>query len=221
MKIKQLSFLGVGGLIVLLALFTTACKSKKRVVEKKPVIYLYPEKEMQVTVMLNLNSDYELTLTEPVYNGGWTVMARPDGHLTDLADGKTYPYLFWEAVDYYEYQFKQGFCVHRDSTEAFLRRTLTTIGLNEKEREEFISFWTPEMKTNEYNLVSFAGEQFTSRAQLDIEPAPDAILRVFMIFRSTDAETVIQPQTFESFHRKGFTVVEWGGANVGAASDLN
>ena len=47
----------------------------------KPVIYLYPKEEMEVTVRLEL--DGNLTCTYPAYDEGWTVTARPDGTLTD------------------------------------------------------------------------------------------------------------------------------------------
>ena len=53
--------------------------------DAKPVIYLYPEKETEVTVKLNYAG--ELTCTYPAYNDGWKVSASPDGTLTD-ADGQ-------------------------------------------------------------------------------------------------------------------------------------
>ena len=46
----------------------------------KPVIYLYPEEETDVTVQLDFNGT--LTTTYPAYNGGWTITAQPDGTLT-------------------------------------------------------------------------------------------------------------------------------------------
>ena len=49
--------------------------------DAKPVIYLYPEAETDVTVTLDY--DGELTCTYPAYADGWTVSARPDGTLTD------------------------------------------------------------------------------------------------------------------------------------------
>ena len=49
--------------------------------DAKPVIYLYPEKETEVTVKLNYAG--ELTCTYPAYNDGWKVSASPDGTLTD------------------------------------------------------------------------------------------------------------------------------------------
>ena len=220
MNAKRLNFLAAVCILSFTAILSPACRQPKRV-QKKPVIYLYPETEMEVRVKLNLNSEFELTVTEPFYENGWSVLAKPDGQLTNLSDGKTYPYLFWETNSGYEFRFEKGFCVMRDSTESFLRRTLTAIGLNENEREEFISFWAPEMKMNECNLISFAGEEFTSRAQLDIQPKPDALLRVFMIFKSTAPGTEIEPQSFGTFERKGFAVVEWGGTNMDVPADLN
>jgi endoglucanase len=49
---------------------------------------------------------------------------------------------------------------------------------------------------------------------LDINPAPDSLLRVFMAYYPTDSEVEVEPQSFDAFVRKGFTVVEWGGSQV-------
>ena len=58
--------------------------------DAKPVIYLYPEAETDVTVTLDY--DGELTCAYPVMNGNsWMVTASPDGTLTD-AVGQTYNY---------------------------------------------------------------------------------------------------------------------------------
>ena len=64
-------------------------------VPEKPVLYLYPEEETEVTVTLDF--DGTLTSTYPDYGDGWTVTARPDGTLTDPATGREYYCLFWEG----------------------------------------------------------------------------------------------------------------------------
>ena len=52
--------------------------------DEKPVIYLYPEAETEVTV--SLDYDGELTCVYPAMEDGvWTVTAAPDGTLTDAA----------------------------------------------------------------------------------------------------------------------------------------
>ena len=70
------------------------------------------------------------------------------------------------------------------------------------------------MQDNAYNLISFQSERYAETAKLDITPAPDSMLRVFMAWRPLDQPQQIEPQTFEPFVRDGFTVVEWGGCKT-------
>lgn len=177
----------------------------------KPVIYLYPEKETEVSVRLDY--DGELTVTWPVYEDGWNVTARPDGTLLD-AEGNAYSYLFWEGVTDTEYDFSEGFCVAGEDTADFLRETLTEIGLTPEEYNEFIVYWLPQMQDNAYNLISFQQERYTQAAKLDITPEPDSMLRVFMAWKPLERPQEIEPQEFAPFKREGFTVVEWGGTKV-------
>ncbi|WP_306487492.1 hypothetical protein [Agathobaculum sp.] len=177
----------------------------------KPIIYLYPEKETEVSVRLDY--DGELTVTWPVYEDGWNVTARPDGTLLD-AEGNAYSYLFWEGVTDAEYDFSKGFCVAGEDTADFLRETLAEIGLTPEEYNEFIVYWLPQMQDNTYNLISFQQERYTQNAKLDITPEPDSMLRVFMVWKPLERPQEIEPQEFTPFRREGFTVVEWGGTKV-------
>jgi hypothetical protein len=70
------------------------------------------------------------------------------------------------------------------------------------------------LQKNEYNLISFQGDNYTSAAELEITPTPDSILRVFMAAKPLDAPVEISPQEFAGFERSGFTVVEWGGGII-------
>ena len=177
-------------------------------VEYKPVIYLYPEEETEVSVKLDI--DGEFLYTYPEYNEGWTVTASPDGTLTDES-GKSYPYLFWEAKLNTEYDFSSGFCVKGEDTEKFLRASLAAMGLNESETDDFIDFWLSFMQDNPYNVISFQTEAFTDAAKLDITPQPDTTIRVFMAWYASDEAVDIPTQTLVTAERNGFTAVEWGG----------
>ena len=88
------------------------------------------------------------------------------------------------------------------------------MGLTPREYNEFIVYWLPKMQNNEYNLISFQNEEYTDNVRLDISPKPDSTLRVFMAYKALDEKIEVEPQEFEPFERKGFTVVEWGGAQV-------
>ena len=178
---------------------------------EKPILYLYPEETTKVTVKLELFG--ELTCTYPAYDDGWTVTAAPDGTLTD-EKGQTYNYLYWEGEGTERYDFSRGFCVAGADTAAFLEDALTQLGLTRKEANEFIVYWLPRMEQNPYNLIAFQQEAYTEAAKLTVTPTPDSILRVFMAWKPLEKPVDIPAQTLPIFERRGFTVVEWGGAEI-------
>ena len=180
-------------------------------VDYKPVIYLYPEEETQVSVHLTL--DGGLTCTYPAYQNGWTVTAAPDGTLTDRR-GQTYNYLYWEGETYARWDMTRGFCVKGSDTAAFLEQALAQLGLTRREANEFIVYWLPQMEENPYNLIAFQREVYMEAAQLTLEPAPDTLLRVFMAWKPLEKPVEIPAQELTGPERVGFTAVEWGGCQV-------
>ena len=180
--------------------------------DAKPVIYLYPTEPTSVEVKLDYKG--KLTCTYPDYNGGWEVTAYPNGRIIDQKTGKEYSYLFWEGVTDVEYDFSRGFVVKGEDTVEFLQKTLAEIGLTPVEYNEFIVYWLPRMQNNPYNLISFQSDIYTESAKLEISPSPDSLLRVFMAYRPLSAPIDIEPQAFDTFTRRGFTVVEWGGTEI-------
>ncbi len=180
----------------------------------KPVIYLYPEQETDIHVELELTGS-ELYTTYPKYNGGWDVTAYPDGTLLNKADGTHHRYLFWDSVNCRtRFDYSKGFCVPGSDTEEFLKEKLTYMGLNETEMNEFIVYWLPKLEHNAYNLIAFQSDAYTNSAKLTVTPAPDSECRIFMAYVPLENPIEIEPQQLESFERKGFVVVEWGGAEI-------
>ena len=194
--------------------------------DAKPVIYLYPEENgekpvdakpensgaMEVTVELDYKG--ELTCTYPEYDNGWQVIAKPDGTLINKKDGKEYSYLFWEGTDDIAYDMTEGFVVAGEDTADFLQEKLSYMGLTPKEYNEFIVYWLPLMESNPYNLIAFQGDVYTDHAVLKITPEPDSLLRVFMAFAPLEEKITLPEQTLQTFTREGFSVVEWGGAQI-------
>lgn len=191
-------------------LLLSACREAEAG-DAKPVIYLYPEEKTEVTVRLDY--DGTLTCTYPAYEDGWTVTAAPDGTLRDEA-GQTYSYLYWEGVARTEYDFSRGFCVPGADTAAFLEDALSRLGLTRREANEFIVYWLPRMEANPYNLIAFQAEDYTNHARLTVTPEPDSLLRVFMAWKPLEAPMDLPAQELPAFKRTGFTVVEWGGAEL-------
>ena len=198
-------------LALLLLAALTGCWPLEEQYTEKPVIYLYPEAETDVTVRLDYAGD--LTCTYPAYDGAWRVAAAPDGTLTDES-GQTYRYLYWEGTDNVQYDFSEGFCVPGSETAAFLEDALAQLGLTRAEANEFIIYWLPQMEQNAYNLISFQSDAYTDAAKLTITPQPDTLLRVFMAWKPLTSAVEISPQPLTAPERTGFTAVEWGGAKV-------
>lgn len=179
--------------------------------DDKPVIYLYPKVDTEVSVNLDYNG--KLTTTYPKYNNGWNVLAKPDGTLID-DNGQTYNYLYWEGINDVEYDFSKGFCVKGEDTAKFLENSLEKLGLNRKEANEFIVYWLPRMENNEYNIIAFQTDVYTANAKLDIEPMPDTLIRIFMAYYPSDKKIDLEEQNLVSVERNGFVVVEWGGCEI-------
>ena len=187
---------------------------------KKPIIYLYPEQEQKVQVQVNLEG--KLTHTYPQYHPikGWEVLARPDGTLINPVTAREYYALYWEGETDNAYSTTTGFVVKGTETAAFLEKACDKLGLNAKENNEFIIYWLPELEKNPYNFIHFSFEQYQSQAALNITPKPDALIRVFMVYKALDAPIPVLPQVLPSTpKRHGFTVVEWGGAEMPAAEN--
>lgn len=187
------------------------CDTPSSFVAKKPVVYLYPEKKTDVTVSLSLNG--KLTCAYPKYEDMWRVTADTDGTLTDK-QGKEYNYLYWEGELNAEYDFSKGFCVKGKETAQFLETALEKLGLTRKEANEFIIYWLPLMQENEYNIISFQTGAYENSAKLNINPAPDTLIRVFMAYKPINDYVEIEKQELTAPKRNGFVAVEWGGAEV-------
>lgn len=186
-------------------------------VYKKPAIYLYPKERQKTQIKLIIKGN--LTVSDPEYdiNNGWQVIAYPDGKIINIDDGKEYNYLFWEGIDKdANFDLSNGFIVEGSNTADFLQEKLSFMGLTPKEYNEFIMYWLPRMQNNKYNFIHFATkEEYQNRAILEINPKPDSVLRVFMVFKKIDNTNLkINPQQLPSFNRNGFAVIEWGGTEI-------
>lgn len=181
----------------------------------KPIIYLYPKDEIDVTV--RLGAPERLTASYPKYIDGWNVTAYPNGDLVDKTNGNKLYSLYWEGErDASELDLTTGFVVKSEDTASFLEEKLEILGLNYREREEFIVYWLSKLEANKYNYVYFATEEEINREMpLEFSVQPDTIIRVRMMFKGLDEYEDIEEQVLEPApERNGFTVIEWGGIEL-------
>lgn len=175
----------------------------------KPVLYLYPI----LPTFINVTFKYpeNLTTTYPKYIDGWHVLANPNGDLYG-ADGKYYYALYWEEQGNHVVDFTEGFYVTKENAIDFLEEKLTIIGLNDKERNEFIMYWLPILEKNGQSLVYFElTDERNSYSPINIQPTPNSLLRVAIHVKKVDHYTPIREQKLSTFERVGFVAVEWGG----------
>jgi len=176
----------------------------------KPVIYLYPTRETEVTVRVSPPGG--VTVSEPAYGAGWTVLAKPDGTLVNRGDGSVWPYLFWESDEAVPPMPESGFVLERSALPGFFRDKLAFLGLSPAEIDDFLEYWIPVLVEGPWYLVSFTDQAaWDARVPLEVSPRPDTVIRVFFDARPLAAPVTVKPQALVPRARKGFTVVEWGG----------
>ncbi len=179
--------------------------------EYKPMIYIYPEEDINVEVKLG-NSDL-ITTSYPKYEKVWNVFAKTNGDLE--YNGRTYYGLYWEGANHTAKVEKDGFVIKGEDTSKFLEEKLEILGLNEKEANEFIIYWLPKMEHNNYNYIRFeTREEIDNYMPLEVTPVPDTTIRVYMNFKALDEEIEVEEQKLEKVTRSGYSVIEWGGSII-------
>ena len=217
----------VGIIIIILAFFGISFLEWQWVtVLAKPIIYIYPEQE--VNLQVELGNPELITTSYPNYfeYNGWNVKANPNGDLEDKNTNKKLYSLYWEGkTNNINNDLSEGFVVNGEEVANFLDEKLEILGLNYKEREEFIVYWLPRLEKNKYNYIRFAlTEECNEYMPLIIneekedgtleEADIDTLIRVLMIFKPLNHEIEVKEQELPKQERIGFTVVEWGGSEL-------
>ena len=178
----------------------------------KPVIYIYPEEDMNVEI--TVSNPEKLTVTYPKYNDGWKVKALKDGTLID-ENNKKYYALYWDGEGDNGTIQSDGFIVRREDAEKFLEEKLEILGLNYKEANEFIMYWLPKLESNKYNYIRFKTmDEINSNMKLNINPEPDTLIRIMMEYKGLDKKIKVKEQKLERRERSGYSVIEWGGTEI-------
>ena len=177
-------------------------------VSYKPIIYIYPEEEIDLTIKLGNKKD--LLYTYPKYKNAWNVRVSKDGNIYDYDTKRNYYGLYWEGIDNYKLNMNEGFVVKGKDSVKFLEEKLEILGLNEYEINEFIIYWIDKLENNKYNFISFRNEK-NINMPLEFSKEPDTLIRVMMDFKSLDKPIKVKEQKLTKVERTGFTIVEWGG----------
>lgn len=182
----------------------------------KPVIYLYPKKELLVDVRVTMQKG-EVVISDPPYNQsfhGWPqVYAYPDGTLKYL--GKTYKELFYETSVPAVFAPQNGIVLTGSKLQEELTMITTRLGLIKNEQEEFLAYWLPKLYQlkSPYILFSLIDEKEKERIDhVSITPAPDTLIAFLAYFKPIQYPFTPKPLILPMPPKRiGFTAVEWGG----------
>ncbi|PBK61358.1 hypothetical protein ARMSODRAFT_896776 [Armillaria solidipes] len=186
----------------------------------------------------------------------WDVDTHEDHSLTTTT-GNRVSYLFWEAepkphvlpsppssprdaIIPFDPLFpqitKENSVVLRSSkVAAYLDQVLSFLRLHVEARTSFITYWLPSLLKHEYVALDFLPQaSYEYAAPLDVDPKPDIITRVFMLFtrvceddlgewegalsRASENvdfwESIVGVDSNKMKDERLFRVLEWGGMEV-------
>ena len=184
---------------------------------RKPVVYFWPTQATELEVEIRAPGPF--VSQYPKQNAGegrWRLLADPDGMLRTNEGGRSYAYLFWEALGWdFSIDLGQAYCVRADEAADFLERVAAAHAFEVRERTDFVSYWLPALERNAYSLVQLLEpEDYARLVPMRVEPQPDTLIRLMMIFRSVQTSIEVGAPELPRHRRAGFCVVEWGGVNL-------
>jgi len=173
---------------------------------EKPNIYLYPTKQETLTVKVHPKG--KITSSIPEYGTGWNFVVVPGGRIND-----TYDFLFYEATVDYNFTLDAGWVLQRSNFDRRMNEILVNIGLNDKERGDFMEYWPKRMDWKKKYCTAYylKRNEIDQAIPLTISKTPESLMRLFFKFVPTDILVSIPEPKIEKFQRIGFSVVEWGG----------
>ncbi|GAA5890503.1 hypothetical protein JCM6882_002942 [Rhodosporidiobolus microsporus] len=186
----------------------------------------------------------------------WTVDAGPNSQLVDKKSGIDLSYLFWEAVAERSSSALSTPSLASNGIPAFdplnpsltasngaalplslflpyLDKILFDLSLHTSARTDFITFWLPHFNriASRAQHIAFRflpQREYEQAARIEVDPRPDVVTRVFLLFKGVEASEAGEWRKAESVdwvkevgvdpdevaNEALFRVLEWGGMEV-------
>ncbi len=177
---------------------------------EKPAVYIYPEQPGRFQVDLEFGLGIHLTASEPDYGAGWDVFVDEAGRID-----ATWDYLFYEIAMRGAPLIAEGWCLSWSELSAGLESITVAVGLTAAERDDFLAYWLSRLPRRDfYQIHPVFGSDLDAWVQLEVTPAPDAVLRFWLFFQGSDTAAELTAPRIPTVERIGTTVVEWGGAVI-------
>jgi hypothetical protein len=199
--------------------FEGSANSGRQIMVEKPVIYLYSETEQPFN--LKIKTDADLQFTYPSYENGWKGTTSKNG--TIRMNGSSYPYLFWDAslsVESLKLNWQGADQIQGTQVIDYLTSQLDYLGMNEKEKTDFITYWGPRMQQMKYvQVLWIQNDAINPIASLDMDITPAFTQnRVYIIFQEINGlidETLpLKRKVLKPIEKTKNYLLEWGGIEV-------
>ncbi|KAK0184732.1 hypothetical protein F5146DRAFT_938260, partial [Armillaria mellea] len=168
---------------------------------------------IRMVILCYISRMYHVKSSESGQSIEWNVNTHEDHTMTDVATGARVSYLFWEAVTNpclplsppvisaiepsgFEYHCPLRSIhgrSHRTATRSsflqsktalYLDNVLRALGLHVEARTSFIIYWLPSILRHDFIALHFLPQaSYEHAAPLDVNPKPDVVTHVFMLFR--------------------------------------
>ena len=210
---------------------STDCCSNKRKDTRKPVILLYNENE----VMNNQEVSFHLTLNETMNIGStyphptlsnennkkkkeyeWNCHYSSNGNESCcqlIIDNKKFDYLFWEGQCTNEVSIQgERIGIECNEISEQLEVLLMKLGLNERERNDFIVYWLPQLSSMKKIQVTLWNDSYEKEVALLKVSGFEQIHRVMLVFEEIESiDNLMSVENVKERERpKGKYVIEWG-----------
>nr|WP_294859556.1 hypothetical protein [uncultured Fluviicola sp.] len=197
--------------------FEASAGSGRQIMVEKPIIYLYSETEQPFS--LKIKTDADLQFTYPNYDTEWKGTTSKNG--TIQVNGSNYPYLFWDAslsIESLKLNWQDADQIQGSQVVDYLMYQLNYLGMNEKEKTDFITYWGPRMQQMNYiRVLWIQNDNINPIASLDITPAFTQN-RVYIIFQEIndliDETLPLKHKPLKPIERTKNHLLEWGGIEV-------
>ncbi|KAJ7348987.1 ubiquitin family protein [Mycena albidolilacea] len=99
---------------------------------------------------------------------------------------------------------------------SYLNSVLELLGLHTEARTSFVTFWLPSFFLHKHIALRFLPQSMHSHAApLSMDPQPDVVTRIFMLFTGVaDEDHVVSIEEDQILDERLFRVLEWGGMEI-------
>ncbi|KAK0184738.1 hypothetical protein F5146DRAFT_1144849 [Armillaria mellea] len=208
---------------------------------RKPVIYLFSPRPIHSTVRVSLVKAWSFSVVYPSVpvkdtDMGQTIRYSGVKNRTKLSNTRGNEYSSETQVMSEDVLNNENSVVLRTSQAAeYLDKALSALCLHIEARTSFITYWLPEILEHDYVALRFLPQaSYEHAAPLEVEPKPDVVTRVFMLFTRVCEDELVEwegalTRAFENVdiwkgivgvdgHKAKdnglFRVLEWGGMEV-------